>query len=297
MADLSSQIYRTARGPIEAAVVDPPSGRSKVALLAIHGTPGDFRQLRGFAEDFSERVTVVLPTRPAYGRTPTSTGPRPVDQAAAYAALLDELGIEQVVVIGVSGGGPSSRAFAAHQTDRCRGLVLCCAVVPDLVVLPAIYKVLMKVPGLWPALSRLEVRKARKELENPAKLEADVIKTLKPAELAVLESSTRLRADLMQFSHDRVEALSGVGLRNDFRALVVDLKVLNLGDVDTSVVPTLIIHGDADDVVPLNHGEHNHSTIPGSELIVLEGFGHALPATARDDVNAVIARALETAGV
>ena len=42
-------------------------------------------------------------------------------------------------------------------------------------------------------------------------------------------------------------------------------------------VPALVIHGDADPLVPLAAGIDTADCIPGAELVVLEGMGHALP--------------------
>ena len=42
-------------------------------------------------------------------------------------------------------------------------------------------------------------------------------------------------------------------------------------------VPTLVIHGGDDKLVPLEGGKDTHDAIPGSELIVIDGMGHSLP--------------------
>ena len=42
-------------------------------------------------------------------------------------------------------------------------------------------------------------------------------------------------------------------------------------------VPTLVIHGDADPLVPLACGLDTHQSVPGAKLLVIKGMGHALP--------------------
>jgi pimeloyl-ACP methyl ester carboxylesterase len=42
-------------------------------------------------------------------------------------------------------------------------------------------------------------------------------------------------------------------------------------------VPTLVIHGKADPLVPVEGGIDTHEAISGSELLLLEGMGHDLP--------------------
>jgi len=47
-------------------------------------------------------------------------------------------------------------------------------------------------------------------------------------------------------------------------------------------VPTLIVWGDRDNVIPVSHAYAGHEAIPGSRLEVLEGAGHFLPFEAAD---------------
>jgi pimeloyl-ACP methyl ester carboxylesterase len=42
-------------------------------------------------------------------------------------------------------------------------------------------------------------------------------------------------------------------------------------------VPTLIIHGDADPLVPLAGGQATADAIPGAKLMVIKGMGHVTP--------------------
>jgi pimeloyl-ACP methyl ester carboxylesterase len=42
-------------------------------------------------------------------------------------------------------------------------------------------------------------------------------------------------------------------------------------------VPTLVIHGGDDPLVPVEGGKDTHEAIPGSELIIIDGMGHSLP--------------------
>jgi hypothetical protein len=49
-------------------------------------------------------------------------------------------------------------------------------------------------------------------------------------------------------------------------------------------VPALVIHGAADPLFPLAHGEALAREIPGAELLVIDGLGHELPPSAWDEV-------------
>ena len=51
---------------------------------------------------------VIAPSRPGYGRTPLEIGKTHAESADCYAALLDVLKVDKVVVTGISAGGPSA---------------------------------------------------------------------------------------------------------------------------------------------------------------------------------------------
>jgi pimeloyl-ACP methyl ester carboxylesterase len=55
-------------------------------------------------------------------------------------------------------------------------------------------------------------------------------------------------------------------------------------------VPTLVIHGDSDSLVPLRHGEDTARAIPGARLVVVEGMGHGIAVPSLwDEIVSVIA--------
>jgi len=53
-------------------------------------------------------------------------------------------------------------------------------------------------------------------------------------------------------------------------------------------VPTLIIAGDADKLVPADNSRLIASQIPNSELVILENMGHGFNIEAADEVNDII---------
>ncbi|MFZ0728422.1 MAG: alpha/beta hydrolase [Desulfobacterales bacterium] len=58
----------------------------------------------------------------------------------------------------------------------------------------------------------------------------------------------------------------------------------------TVSVPTLVIHGDADPLLPVDCGRATAAAIPGSRLKIIAGMGHALPETVWAEVIAEITR-------
>lgn len=276
MGALKSRVVRTARGPVE--VAETGSGP---ALLVVHGIAGDWRQARTVAQDFADRARVILVTRPGYGRTPLSSGRTFTEQAELYSALLDALAVERAVVLGISGGGPSAYAFAALASERCDGLLLCCAVRPAAAEPPTVLaemRRLAAVPGVWSALAgaaralgavrRLAGHRASPDLAGCTPLEQQQL------------ARPEVLATLVQFEQDREVMLRGRGLRNDTR----QFDVMPPPWPDGVLVPTVVMHGDADDVVPLSHGCDYAAVVPGARLQILEGIGHVVPLFARSQL-------------
>ncbi len=235
--------------------------------------PGDWRQGQTIAEDLSDEARVLLVSRPGYGRTPQSSGRTHDACADLYAALLDTLGIEHAVVIGISGGGPSTYAMARRHPHRCGGIVLCCAVQPSLSIVPERMATLARVPGLWRALAALSRLRAPQPDASP----------VTPAEQEQLADPT-VAAALARFHREQPATVRGGALRNDVRQLIATAGA----QLDQATVRTVVLHGDLDDVVPLAHAESYAQLVPGAVLEVLPGLGHAVPLFARDRVTAAI---------
>ena len=59
----------------------------------------------------------------------------------------------------------------------------------------------------------------------------------------------------------------------------------------TSVTaPTLVIHGAEDPLVPLEGGKDTAETIPGAEILIIDGMGHSLPKDAWPQIVDAIAK-------
>jgi 2-hydroxy-6-oxonona-2,4-dienedioate hydrolase len=94
-------------------------------ILAIHGAGGGFDQaidMTGALVDHEYRL--IAPSRFGYLRSSLPADLTVAMQADAYAELLDHLGIDQVVVVGISAGAWSSMQFAIRYPQRCRAMVL-----------------------------------------------------------------------------------------------------------------------------------------------------------------------------
>jgi pimeloyl-ACP methyl ester carboxylesterase len=56
-------------------------------------------------------------------------------------------------------------------------------------------------------------------------------------------------------------------------------------------VPTVVLHGESDPLIPIANGREQAETIPGAELIVIPGLGHEMPSAASLEFADAITRA------
>lgn len=88
-----------------------------------HGTPANF--LTPVPNSFTDSgYSLLSMARPGYFNTMLTTGRTPADQADLFAAMLERLEMDSVIMWGVSGGGPAAMEFARKYPERCRALIL-----------------------------------------------------------------------------------------------------------------------------------------------------------------------------
>lgn len=114
-------------------IVDLPAGRlehrvvqgSGGVLVVFHGGHARAGLAVGEQALIDAGWTVLVVSRPGYGRTPLSTGPGPEPFAAAVAQLCAHLNITSVhAAVGISAGATAAVAFAALHPRLVRSLVL-----------------------------------------------------------------------------------------------------------------------------------------------------------------------------
>ncbi len=175
------------------------------------------------------------------------------DMAEDLAALLDVLGIDRTHLLGISMGGFIAQEFALAHPERVDRLVLACTAFggPEMVPIPEETRRLMAPdPSLQP---EERIRKAMAPAFAPGYAEAhpEVVDEIVRMRLAALQPPEAwLRQALAVASFD---------------------SSTRLGELS---VPTLILHGDQDRVVPVENGHLLAQRIPGSRLLLLPGGGH-----------------------
>ena len=181
------------------------------------------------------------------------------DMAADAAGLLDALGIPAAHVIGASMGGFIAQLVALNHPDRVLTLTsIMSGPNGDDQVQPTTEGsgVLMA-----PAPDTREERIAMGVWARQA--------LLGPAD-PFDEPHERARVTR---AVDRAYHPAGFG-RQLGAVIVARGRLERLGSVS---VPTLVIHGDADILVPVENGRRVAAAVPGARLMEIEGMGHDLP--------------------
>jgi pimeloyl-ACP methyl ester carboxylesterase len=218
---------------------------------------------------------VVTYDRRGFGRSDKPFSGYDYDTLADdLAAVMESLGLADVTLVGFSmGGGEVARYVTSHGIDRLRSVVFAAAVPPFLMQGP----------------------------DNPDgpldKATADqMAASLKDDPIGFYDSFTRdffsangeLKVDELQ----RQEAI-GLCRQADHKAAQACLKAFATtdfrGDLPKVDVPTLVLHGDADAVVPFEgSGKLTHQRIAGSELHVIPGAPHGCNLSHADEFNQVL---------
>ena len=105
--------------------VEKRGTRDSAAVLVLHGGAGP-RSVAGFSTAMSEHAYVITPTHPGFDGTPRPDWADSIaDLAVAYLDLVEELGLEHVVVAGSSFGGWIGAEMALRDTrGRVSGLIM-----------------------------------------------------------------------------------------------------------------------------------------------------------------------------
>lgn len=183
------------------------------------------------------------------------------DLAADAIGLLDALGIQRAHMVGMSMGGMIVQILAAKYEQRCRSMVSIMST-SGRRGLPT---------GNPQTLAMLMAQPASLERESLVELGLKVRHALSGGGYAEPEADMRA---FVERNVDRRYYPQGASRHY--------LAVLASGDrvelLKTITVPTLVLHGEGDPLIPVEAGRDVAALVPGARIETFPGWGHNFPA-------------------
>jgi pimeloyl-ACP methyl ester carboxylesterase len=231
----------------------------------IHGITSTSESWRRLIPRLAERYTVVAPDLLGHGG---SAKPRGDYSLGAYASgirdLMGVLGFESGTVVGHSLGGGIALQFAYQFPEYCERLVLISSGGLGREVHPLLRAA--SLPGaelVLPLLARDWSVRAGEAISE-----------------ALGRLGIQAGSDLGEFARGYA-SLTDPGARAAFLRTVravIGPKGQQVSALDrlylAEDMPTLIVWGTDDPIIPVEHGRAAHELIPGSQLVEIEGAGH-----------------------
>lgn len=233
--------------------------RDAPAIMLLHGSTSSLEDWDGWAEGLRNRYRVIRYDQPGHGLT----GPDPQDRytmedmARVVGGVADALGLDRFVLGGNSMGGDVAWTYATEHPERLSGLILVDAAgAPDNVPMsiPIGFK-LMQSPVTAPLVRWITPRPL---------VESSVQNTFgDPGK--VTPALVRRYRDMTLYPGNRAAAL--------IRAKVERIPATTQ-QMAAITIPTLILWGGRDRLIPPKGAEWFKRALPNSQLVVIGDAGH-----------------------
>jgi pimeloyl-ACP methyl ester carboxylesterase len=201
--------------------------------------------------------------RPGYGGSTPQHGRTIAGAAADVAALADALGVQRLAVFGHSGGAPHALACAALLPERVTAVVAMSGLAPygaDGME----WFAGMAPAGVASLVTATRGRTAMEAFEADPPEEPDIGFTA--GDWEALSGDWAWMLEVVEGA----QKAGGPGAVDDHLAAVAPWGF----DPADAAVPVLVVHGEADRMVPPQHGRWLARRIPGAELWLRPGDGH-----------------------
>lgn len=251
-------------------------GTGEPAVILLHG-------LGGYVENWEDNITVLAQGHQVYALDLVGFGrsDKPeVEYTIPYLTtfvhkFMQALDIERAALVGGSMGGVISLWFARHYPDQVEKLVLA-----DSGGLGKEVSIYLRIMTL-PVLGEYFVRPSRKGSEDFQKMlfydqdliidewiEEDYQMSLQPGAQRCLLSALRSMGNIWGFK------------REIYKPILENLEQIE--------VPTLIIWGEQDQVVPVAHAHNAAERLPNARLHIFDGCGHVPNIERAEEFNKLV---------
>lgn len=276
-------------GDVELFIQEMKPQTMRGMIIFIHGTAawsGLWREtMTRFAEAGYYCIAIDIPPF-GFSERPATPSYDNASQAKRIVAMMDTLGIKHAVLFGHSFGGGATLETALMIPDRV-----------DMLILEDVGGLNL---NLQPApenqkRSALEIFLGTPAIRNPVLATTATnplfTKTLISAMVLDPDNVTKEKIEILQEPLVLEGATNTLG---DWLESVLGPQKISLtadpANYQTLTMPTLILWGDSDKIIPLKEGEYLQSIIPHAELKILKGVNH-IPHM--EDLDAVIKLVVE----
>ncbi|WP_375210300.1 alpha/beta fold hydrolase [Hyphomonas jannaschiana] len=235
-----------------------PNGN--LPLLFFNGIGANLELTQGLGDMFPERDIITFDV-PGVGKSPVTQWPyRPWMLARWARKLLDQFQIDAVDVMGVSWGGALAQQFAFQYRNRVGKLILCATTAG-----------MTMIPGRPKSLSKM--------VDARRYTDPDFMR----------ESFSTLYGDAVDGEIGRhIDSLLPPDPRGYLYQLLAFIGWSSLPFIRFLKMPSLVIMGDEDTIVPVANGHILRMALPNSRLHIVEGGGHLFLVTRAEETAEII---------
>lgn len=284
---------------IQSNVLKLPDGRdlgycvagaeNGVPFFTFHGLPGS--RMESYLFDAAAKKTnikIISTDRPGYGFSSRQPGRKLVDSGRDVRELADALGLDNFGIIGVSGGAPCALSCAYVMPDRVSRVGIVCGLGP-------LYQTGLARDMRWYATTGFFLARTFPWLLRITHgLPTIALANMSPGLLLNIVAIVNGGIDRQILGIADVREKLVLNIREAFRqgttGAIQDMQLIShdwgfkLQEIKLHVD---IWHGDADDIVPISHGQYLHHQLPNSTFTTMPGQGHfSLPVTCAEEILA-----------
>lgn len=262
----SAEITRAFVGAQPRIAIDV-AGVTGPLIVFVHGIGGNRQNWTAQLSALGAHYRAVALDIRGYGESDDYDGPMLLDDICAdIARVIEHFSVPQATLVGLSMGGMIVQEFYRRFAGHVRSLILCSTNAGVGV-------------GLTPAQKHEFVA-----MRNGPLLAGGEPADLIPAMRAVLFGEAPSAAALTG-----IEQSVGALRKGSYMKAVEAMVEFDSSDLHERIdVPTLLIGGSHDKLIPLAHMQDMERTIPGAELMVLDGAGHLLNLEQPDAFNRAV---------
>ncbi len=247
--------------------VNPGTGKG-VPLLLMNGIGARLELLEPFVDHLSSDREVIRFDPPGIGASAAGAPYRARGLSRMIAAVVVQLGYDEVDVLGISWGGGLAQQFAFSHKELCRRLVLVSTGTGSIMV-PPHPRVVSKM------LTPRRYTDPQFLAEAAADLYGGSMRTNAAAILAEVPAEVMMRSS-----------------RGYFMQLAACVGWTSIGLLPFVKAPTLVLCGDDDPLIPVANARILHKLIPNSKLEIFDG-GHLALVTEASTLAPMVERFLD----